>query len=325
MTSTREHETGLAPVPTGAAPPPPEVKAPVDKRVTALRRFALSITAFNVVGHLFLGFEQSPLTPLAALVASYATALLFEWLDCWARGTRPEYLGGAGNLVTFLLPPHITALACAMLLYGNTSLWPYLFAVVVANSSKYLVRARIRGRLRHLLNPSNCGIAVTLVLFPWVGIAPPYHFTNAVPAVVDWLVPLGILMLGTMLNLRLTGKTPLILGWLGGFVLQAVLRWLLFDHSLLATLTPLTGVAFILFTNYMITDPGTTPVIPRNQVLFGLTTAFVYGALVVSGVAFGLFFALVIVCLLRAGVLLVAPVVGARRRPTGAVGAGGGR
>ncbi|MPZ00559.1 MAG: hypothetical protein GEU97_21805 [Actinophytocola sp.] len=279
----------------------------MDKRVSALRRFAASITAFNIVGHLVLGFEQSPLTPIVALAVSYATALLFEWLDSWAHGTTPEYAGGLGNLVTFLLPPHITALACAMLLYGNASLWPYIFAVVVATATKYVVRIRVRGTLRHVLNPSNAGIAVTLVLFPWVGIAPPYHFTNAVGGVIDWLIPLGILMLGSLLNAKLTGKMPLILAWIGGFAAQAVIRWLVLDHSLVAALLPMTGVAFILYTLYMITDPGTTPRKRRNQIVFGLTTAAVYGILVVSGVVFGLFFALVITCVLRAVVLLAEP------------------
>jgi hypothetical protein len=233
------------------------------------------------------------------LLVSYAAALLFEWLDSWAYGRRSEYAGGTGMLVTFLLPAHITALACAMLLYGNDSFAPYLFAVVVGTAAKYLVRIRIRSKLRHVLNPSNTGIAVTLLIFPRVGIAPPYHFTNATATVVDWLLPLGILMLGTLLNAKLTGKMPLILGWVLGFGAQAVLRGLLLDHNVVAALLPMTGLAFVLFTNYMITDPGTTPVPARNQFAFGVGTAAVYAALVISGVSFGLFFALVIMCALR--------------------------
>jgi hypothetical protein len=301
--STAATASAVQTAPAATAKPP----AGADKRIKALRRFALSITAFTVVGHLVLGFEQSPLTPLAAVAISYATALVFEWLDSWARDTTPDYAGGASQLVTFLLPPHITALACAMLLYGNASLWPYVFAVVVANSTKYVFRIRVRGRLRHYLNPSNAGIAVTLVLLPWVGIAPPYHFTNKVSGAIDWLIPLGILVLGSLLNAKLTGKMPLILAWVGGFVAQAVIRWLVLDHSLVAALLPLTGVAFILYTLYMITDPATTPVKPLNQVVFGLTTAAIYGILVVSGIVFGLFFALVITCVLRGVVLVVAP------------------
>jgi enediyne biosynthesis protein E5 len=200
------------------------------------------------------------------------------------------------------------------LLWGNASLWPYLFAVTVANASKYLVRLDVRGRPRHVLNPSNTGIVVTLLLFPWVGIAPPYQFTANVGGALDWAIPFAILVLGTTLNAKLTGKVPLILGWALGFAAQAVVRWLLLDHQLVGALAPITGVAFILFTNYMITDPGTTPVGTRAQVVFGLTAAAVYGALVVSGVVFGLFFALVITCLLRAAVILAARFAPARRQ-----------
>jgi enediyne biosynthesis protein E5 len=303
------------------APPagglPPEVR-----RVRALRRFAMSITALTVLGHLFLGFEQAPLTPVVVVLVGYAAALLFEALDSWARERTPDFAGGVGAMATFLLPTHIAALACAMLLYGNDTYAPYLFAVVVASASKYLVRVPVRDKLRHVLNPSNAGIAVTLLIFPSVSIAPPYHFTNATSSVLDWLLPLAILVLGTALNAGLTGKMPLILAWVGGFVAQAVFRAVILDHNLVAALLPMTGLAFLLFTNYMITDPGTTPMRPRNQVVFGLGTAAVYSALVLSGVTFGLFFALVIMCVFRAVVLLVSAWQ-ARRPGTGVVGAAG--
>src|SRR5882672_10502590 len=283
MTSTaptRLDETVLVPPRRAERAVTPETRPPVDNRVKALRRFALSLTAFTIAGHLVLGFEQSPITPLLAMVTSYAVALLFERIDGWANRRPPGYAGGPGALLTFLLPPHITALACAMLLYGNASVWPYLFAVVVANGTKYVLRIRVRGKVRHVLNPSNAGIVLTLLLFPWVGIAPPYHFTNYVTGALDWVIPLAILAAGTMLNVGLTKKVPLILGWVGGFVTQAVLRWLLLGHALLGALLPMTGLAFVIYTNYMITDPATSPAKPRNQAIFGLTNALVYGLLV---------------------------------------------
>jgi len=295
---------------------PAPALTPEQRRVKALARFATTITIFNVIGHLFLGFEQAPITPIVAALTSYAAAIAFEALDAWASGRQAEFSKGTRSLVIFLLPAHITGLACGMLMWGNASLWPYIFAIVVANGSKYVVRLRVNGKLRHVLNPSNTGIALALVLFPWVGIAPPYHFTSFTTGTIDWLLPLGILMFGTMLNAKLTGKMPLILGWLGGFVAQAVLRWALLDHALIGALLPMTGLAFILFTNYMITDPGTTPFRWRNQVIFGLTTAAVYGVLVISEISFGLFFALVITCLLRGVVLVLAPRVRAVRGET---------
>jgi hypothetical protein len=274
-----------------------------DPRTTALRRFAISITGFTIVGHALLGFEQAYITPVVAVLVAYALDIGLETVDARAAGRPAGYAGGRVAAVDFLLPAHITGLACAMLLYANSRLGPVVFAVAVAIASKYLVRVRIRGRRRHVLNPSNLGIAVVLVVYPWVGIAPPYHFTEWIGGPLDWLLPAAILLSGTMLNAQLTKKMPLILGWTGGFALQAVVRTAIDDTSTVSALLVMTGTAFVLFTNYMITDPGTTPVRPWRQASFGLATAAVYGLLVSWHVVFGLFFALVIVCVLRGAAL----------------------
>jgi enediyne biosynthesis protein E5 len=267
------------------------------KGLTALRRFALSITAFTVLGHLFLGFEQAYLTPVVAVLVAYALSFVLEAVDAWAHRRPPRFFGPVGKVVTFLLPAHIAALACAMLLYGNQRLLPTVFAVTVAISGKYVLRLRIGGHPRHLFNPSNLGITATLLLFSTsVAIAPPYEFTENVGPVLDWLIPGGILIAGSMINGKLTGRMPLILAWAGGFVLQAVLRSVLLGSALPSALLTMTGVAFILFTNYMITDPSTTPDRPRDQVIFGLSAAAVYGALVAAHITFGLFYALTVVC-----------------------------
>lgn len=290
---------------TGALREPPSLPARAEpsnsvlavpaRRNKALFRFALSISVLNVVGHLVLGFEQAPVVPICAVLVAYVVNLALEWVDAKACGRTPGYRGGPRALMYFLLPAHIAALACSMLLYAD-NLWPYLFATVLAISSKYIVRINVGGRLRHFLNPSNFAIAVTLMLMPLVGFTPPYMFLNNTDGPVDVLIPLGVVIAGTMLNAKLTGKMPLILAWLGGYVAQAVLRTVLFDDVLLATLGMMTGVAFVLFTNYMITDPSTTPVGIRGQVVFGLSTALVYGALISAGVAYAIFFALTLVC-----------------------------
>jgi hypothetical protein len=67
----------------------------------------------------------------------------------------------------------------------------------------------------------------------------------------------------------------------------------------------MTGVAFILYTFYMVTDPATTPSGTRAQMVFGAAVAFTYGLLMVCHIVFGLFFALSIVCTLRGAVLAV--------------------
>ena len=279
---------------------------PFDPRSAALRRFALSISVFTILGHTLLGFEQAYMTPVVAILTAYLLETVLETADAAAAGRRPRFLGvPAGQLVDFYLPAHITGLACAMLLYGNNRLTPTICAVTIAVASKYLIRIRIGGRLKHVLNPSNGGIVAVLLLFPWVGIAPPYQFTEYLPDSLDWLVPAVILVGGTLINGKLTRKMPLIAAWVGGFVLQAVVRGGLTDISMISALLPITGAAFVLFTNYMITDPATTPWRWRGQVAFGLTTAAAYGVLVSLHIVYGLFFALVATCVLRGTGLVV--------------------
>ncbi|MFE3176327.1 enediyne biosynthesis protein [Amycolatopsis sp. NPDC059090] len=283
----------------GPAPAPAPPAAGPDKRYLALRNFAVSISVLNVLGYTVLGFEQPWLWPILAVAAGYVTDLVLETVSAWAYHRRPGYLGGPRKMVEFLLPAHITALACNMLVYANSLLWPVLFTVVVAVGQKYVLRTMIRGRMRHFMNPSNFGITVSLLLFSWISIAPPYEFTEYAGGFFRWVIPGLILVAGTAINGMLTGKLPLIAGWVLSFAAQALLRHWFFDAALVSALAVMTGVAFILFTNYMITDPGTTPVLPRHQFVFGASVGLVYGILMVFNVVYTLFFAVTVVCLLR--------------------------
>ncbi len=269
------------------------------KRVAALRRFAVTLTAFNLLGHLYFGFEQSYAQPLAALATAYGLELSLDLIDAGLYHRRPAFIRGPIPLIDFLLPGHITALATAMLLYANSEIWPIVFGTAVAVGSKHLFRMRVGPGTRHIFNPSNFGISLTLLAFPWVGIAPPYHFTENLHGVADWVLPALILASGGYLNARLTGRIPLLLGWTGAFVAQALLRTMLFGAYLPSALGLMTSVVFVLYTFYMVTDPATTPVSTRAQVAFGATVAGTYGLLVAFHVVFGLFFALTIVCGLR--------------------------
>ena len=288
----------------------------MNRKTAALRRFALSITAFNVIGHLYFGFEQSILQPLVCMATAYLLEAALESVDSWATGRRPRFLeAGWRNRVDFFLSAHITALAVGMLLYANDRLAPMIFATALAIASKTLLRAMIDGRSVHFLNPSNFGITMTLLLFPAVGIAPPYHFTENLGTIGDVLLPLGIVCLGSLLNAALTGKIHVSIGWGLGFVVQALIRAAAGDASLAAALAPTTGVAFVLFTFYMVTDPSTTPRDPRAQLVFGASVALVYGALVASHVVFGFFFALTIVTGVRGVAAWLTPRAVVSRAP----------
>ncbi len=94
--------------------------------------------------------------------------------------------------------------------------------------------------------------------------------------------------------------------------MQAAARHFLFGNLFLPSLNPMTGVAFLLFTFYMVTDPATTPVTRRGQIAFGAAMAAAYGLLMSFHIVFGLFFGLTLVCTGR-GVLLYAQSLAAQR------------
>jgi hypothetical protein len=270
------------------------------KVIKALRRFAISISIFNIVGYIFLGFEQPWIWPIVAILTGYTTELVFETIGARVEGRDPRYKGGgAKGLIEFLFPAHITSIAVNMLIYVNDRIWVMIFAVTLAVATKWILRAPVRGKLRHYMNPSNFGILMVLVLFPWGSIAPPYHFTEGLNDWGSWILPAVIIITGTMLNAKLTGRMWLIFGWLSVFALQAVVRGIMFDTAIPGALSVMTGVAFILYTNYMVTDPGTTPSKPGAQFAFGAGVAVFYGVFMVAHIAYGLFFATAIVCLIR--------------------------
>ncbi|THA34043.1 enediyne biosynthesis protein [Streptomyces sp. A1277] len=289
--------TDIASSPAGS--PPPSAKR--DPRYLALRNFAISMTVFNILGYSVLGFEQPWLWPIMAALTGYATEILLELLSAWAQRRPPRFLGrGSRGVYEFLLPSHITALAVNMLLYANNQILPVLFGVFVGVAGKHALQAPVAGRMRHYMNPSNFGITLALLCFgSWVSIAPPYEFTENADTFFRVAIPLIIATAGTIINTALTKRTALIVGWLGGFVIQALIRHWFWDVALASALGPMSGVAFILFTNYMITDPGTTPAKGRNQFVFGASVATVYGVMMLFNVVYTLFFATTVVCALR--------------------------
>ncbi len=285
----------------GKAAPAVQANPWKDPRYLALRNFAMSITVFNIFGYTVLGWEQPWLWPIFAILTAYTTEIVLDWISAKVNHRPPEFAGrGPKGMMAYLLPAHITGLAANMLLYANNQWWPVMFCVVVAVAQKHIFKAPVAGRMRHFMNPSNFGITVSLlVLGNWVSISPPYQFTEWANSYFRLMIPMIILTAGTVLNALLTKKTPLIVGWMGAFAIQAFLRHLIFHVQLNTALGVMTGVAFVLFSNYMVTDPATTPSKAWPKFMFGSSVAFVYGFLMVFNVVYTLFYALTIVCAIR--------------------------
>src|SRR5512132_865824 len=122
-----DRHCAAAPPPTQPTPTPVAERWYSEKRLGGLSRFTFAITLLNILGHLFLGFEQSWITPFVALAAAYGTELLGESVDAAAQRRAPRWRGGPVDLVKLLLSAHITGLAVGMLLYACEQLWPVAF------------------------------------------------------------------------------------------------------------------------------------------------------------------------------------------------------
>lgn len=282
-------------------------------RLKALRAFAVTITVFTLLGHLFLGFEASYVQPLFTLAATYGCELLLEALAAHRDGRAPRYHGGIRAFIEFLLPAHISGLSIAMILFPGERIIPLVFAAAVAIGSKYLFAFPVDGRRRHFLNPSNAAILATLMLFPDVCIAPVWVFLSKTTPAVDVLFPAAIFVLGFTLNFRFTKKVPLIAAWLMSFLLQGLIRKVVFDTNFLAVLVVATGPLALIFTFYMVSDPGTTPTRLAPQVVFGTAVGLLYGSLVAVHLIYPLFWSLFLVCAVRGAYCFA----GSRRRQTG--------
>ena len=272
-------------------------------RLAALRRFAITISVLNLLGHTVLGFENSWAQLVVTLLTAYFTEILLEVVDAVANRKAPRFAGGVTSFIDFLLPAHISGMAVSMLLYCGDQLLPFAFAAAVAIASKALLTVKVNNAERHFLNPSNTGIALTVLLFPTIAPIMPWQFTESLSSNLSSAFPVVVVALGIYMNSRYSRRMPLVLGWVVAFAIQGVIRCLMNGLPLIVGLVPITGVSFVLFTFYMITDPGATPSDRREQVIFGASTAVVYGFLVLAHIGFAFFYALFIVSFCR-GLLL---------------------
>jgi hypothetical protein len=212
------------------------------RRYFALWYFTLLLVVWTALGHLFLGFEQSHIQPLVGLATAISLQVLLEWIDARANDRKPRFSGSWADLLNFLPPAIIPGLAVTMLLYSNERLMPLVFGVAVAICSKVIFRAPVgRGKTQHVFNPSNLGIVATLLLFPSVGVAPPYHFTENLTGMWHWTLPGLVLATGIIVHAMFTGRLTLVLTWLLAFVIQGELRSWYFGTSWIVPLTPMTS------------------------------------------------------------------------------------
>jgi Na+-translocating ferredoxin:NAD+ oxidoreductase RnfD subunit len=228
------------------------------------------LLAYALVARELFHFERTHLVVLACVVWA---VVLDELFGAYWFGRR-----------IFPLSAVIIGLASSLLLDARSAV-PYLCAVTLAVASKALVRADGR----HLYNPACFGVVVMLQLAPrWVTGMPSLFGGYLAPSLV-----FATLGLATTIYAR---QAAVSLSYVGGFLAFGVVRALALRSSVLVTLAPALGPAFLLFSFHMISDPATTPRAPRLRVAFGLVVALLDAAFRVLHIPNGAFYALFIVC-----------------------------
>ena len=114
-------------------------------RLFALWYFTILMIVWNILGHTFLGFEQSHAATRCLHRFGNFLSIFLEWWSP-ARNREVRWAGGWANFLNVLPAALIPGFACSMLLYPNERLWPFVFAVALSIGSKVLIRAPVGGR-----------------------------------------------------------------------------------------------------------------------------------------------------------------------------------
>lgn len=274
------------------------------RRVNCLESFGVSLIFWVCCGHFLLGFEGPWIYTPVMVATTLGTAIFLESLDSWFHTRTPRFLIDGIVRKGFLLPPFISGLNGSMLIYCGESLGPPICAAIIAVCSKVVFRVKLSsGRLYHFLNPSNVGLCFAFYFLPSTGAVPPYQYTASAPTMGELVVPIIGACYGLMLN-QMTGRLPLVITYHSVFFAQAAIRCLVETPGSFSPLYAMTGPAYILFSLYMIPDPGTTPFDKKNQIIFGAMVALFYGLFQQFGIVYGPFYALLAANLMRGGMMI---------------------
>ena len=242
--------------------------------------FAMILTAYVVMGTLWLGFNRSPGQIIAIVAIGCTVDMVLHWL-----------LRGRALLVP--LSAYISSLSIAILLNFAHDYFVLALPIFLAIGSKYVFT--YEGR--HHYNPSLFGVATTLIFAGQLVTAAPAYQWGGSLAISAFIITLALA--GFIFRI---GRGWLIASFLGTYVLQTALRaWLMRAHlpPEMLFLGTLTAPSFFLFTFFMLTDPRTSPSRRGAQVATGVSIALVDLVLHRFGSVFTFFYAAFIVATAR--------------------------
>jgi hypothetical protein len=232
------------------------------------------------------------LPPLLITSILLTAHLSFGILEGWERTALAILTAIAAELVmgrvTYGVWPHpasayISGISAGILV-RSPFVWPYVLTSLISITSKYVLR--FRGR--HLWNPTNFGVSAVVFLAPATVAVLSIQWGNVVaPMAVIWI-------LGTVITWRV-GRLHISATYVASFLLFSLVRAAMTGTPWLATVAPITGPMYQLFTFFMVTDPKTTVQSRWGQCLVVFVVAFVEMLLRLQEVVYAPFYALFIV------------------------------
>lgn len=224
------------------------------KKLNSRREFALSLQLIALHTYLYV-----------LLFQFYEGRFLLDYLILIASTIIVEEAFYYYTFKKFTIP--LSGLICStslfILLSTHYSVWPYLVAMFVGISSKYL----IRWSKGHVFNPSCLGIIFVTFLLPHLAhakmqqwIASPTHF----------LIVYGF---GAFIAI-LSKRIAISLGYfITLFTLTLAYSQFFTQLPLITVIGPLLGLSVAIFVFHMITDPSTTPRSLNGQLIMGISVA----------------------------------------------------
>lgn len=236
------------------------------RRLQFIMLWSYSIIALEVFNH------ERP--HIVTFLTFSSTLIVDKILSHFFHGKKNSFLPAA------IISPSICTLCYSI------SFWPYVLAGVLSAASKSLLL--YKGR--HIFNPSNFGITITILLFP--------NWITGISNVFSGMKFVGIYFLISGLINAINSKTLHIsIMYLIGMSSSFWLRGVLIDQSLSPsvfvelTLNPI----LLIFCFHMINDPATTPRNKKIAMIYGYFLGVLYVIFSINGSTHGHFFSLFIV------------------------------
>jgi Na+-translocating ferredoxin:NAD+ oxidoreductase RnfD subunit len=207
------------------------------------------ITLILLVGHLSAGFLESPAKTILAIVAAMLAEVILGRL---VTGKWPH-----------LASAYITGISVGILV-RSPAFWPYAVCSVISITSKYV----IRWKGRHLWNPSNFGICMMLLFASYTFTTLSIQWgNNLLPMVIVWII--GAIIVARLKRFHIT------LTYVISFFAFAFLRSAITHDPWLSEVAPITGPMYQLYIFFMITDPKSTVLTKKGQILVAFLIAAV--------------------------------------------------